>query len=344
MNIKKGADTVEEMRSRVLSAIHSVENNAPYIEGFNLREQVTGPIVDSLYSDGEVLTKTLSTGIKLSFRYTSKIARDFAMSAQPEPDHAWEPQTTKLLLHLAKNVEHAVVGGAYFGDQAIPLAHVMAPVGLCHCFELDAKNAQMIQTNAEQNGLNNVRVTMLGLWSEPNLTLSLSGPQDSHAAPVVDVRGELKTTTIDHYCQTAGIKRLGLIMLDIEGGEFEALKGARHYLSMDADGAPSVIYEIHRSYVDWSNGLRRTEIVSFLEGFGYRQYAVRDYQGNVPMDGRPIELVELDDIYLEGPPHAFNIVAIKEPALLNDRNIRICRGVSPKLLFHRDPALHAPLS
>jgi hypothetical protein len=62
------------------------------------------------------------------------------------------------------------------------------------------------------------------------------------------------------------------------------------------------------------------------------------------MRGKPVELVELDSVYLEGPPHGFNMVAVKDLSVLKTDSILFCRNVSPKLLVHRDPALHQPLS
>jgi hypothetical protein len=73
-------------------------------------------------------------------------------------------------------------------------------------------------------------------------------------------------------------------------------------------------------------------------------FAIRDYQGNVPMPGKPIELVPIETAYIEGPPHGFNILAVKNERVLDAPDFRIVRNVSPKLLFHRDAKLHQPLS
>ena len=134
-----------------------------------------------------------------------------------------------------------------------------------------------------------------------------------------------------------------LIMLDIEGGELEALKGARDLLSRASDSAPVVIFELHGAYTDWSHGLAETDIVRFLSQRGYTVFAIRDYHSNVAMKGRPIQLVEIGSAYIEGPAHGFNMLATKSPETLDASIFRIVGNVSPKLLFHRDPAKHAPL-
>ena len=300
-----------------------------------VRDDVTGPIADALHASIPVVRKELSNGLVFEFPYRSKIARDFVMSRPEKPDHVWEPQTTKLLVHLGGLVADVVVGGAYFGDQVIPIANELRGRGTCHAFEADAGQASMIERNASINGLDNVRVNAIGLWSQP-ATLRLVG-HDALAGAAESETG-IAATTIDAYARELGI-RVGLIMLDLEGGELHALRGASEQL---ARNAPWVVFEVHRSYVDWSHGLRSTEIVQFLSTFGYTIHAVRDFQSNYDLAGKPIELVPIDTAYLEGPPHGFNLFAFRDAAVINDKLFRVTPNVSPKLLFHRDPRLHHP--
>ena len=131
-------------------------------------------------------------------------------------------------------------------------------------------------------------------------------------------------------------------MLDIEGGELNALKGGESFLSKPASEAPDLIFEVHRHYVDWSEGLENTDILRFLNCHGYHVFAIRDYQDNVDLSGYPIELIPPAKCVLDGPPHGFNMVAVKNLERLNNPMIRYVENVSPKLLRHRDPRLHAP--
>jgi hypothetical protein len=184
----------------------------------------------------------------------------------------------------------------------------------------------------------------MGLWDSDDFNLVLVG-DDSFAHPEAAASGDpdaFATITINSYGAQHGIDQLGLIMLDIEGAELAALKGADRYLKMPAEQAPDVIFEVHRHYVDWSNGLGNTDIARYLAGFGYTLFAVRDYQSNVPMGDAPVELIRVQDTYLEGPPHGFNMLAVKDEAVLQGPGFRFRKNVSPKLLFHRDPKLHQP--
>jgi hypothetical protein len=132
-----------------------------------------------------------------------------------------------------------------------------------------------------------------------------------------------------------------LIMLDTEGGEENALLGARETIARDS---PNIVFEIHRNFVDWSGGLEKTSIVSLLTSQGYDVFAIRDFHSNYPMANEPIEVIPIDRVYLEGPPHGFNTLATKDANLIERLGLRIVNDVSPKLLLDRDPALHLPLS
>lgn len=312
-----------------------------------VRDDITGPIVDALHTGADLVRKELSSGIVFEFHYRSKIARDFVMSVPEKPDHVWEPQTTRLLLHLAGDDGQVLVGGAYFGDQAILVAHRLSEGGgVCHAFEPNAEHAAMLQRNASLNGLRNVRVHAVGLWRDDTSRLRLVGPDalaSSVAATDAEDQATFPTTTIDSYVREQQIERLDLIMLDLEGGELAALEGARHQLSLPAGAAPNVVFEVHSSYVDWSQGLHNTTTLRSLASMGYTMFAVRDFQSNYDLQGRPIELVPAATAYLEGPPHGFNVLAVKDLSIVQHEIFVIRPNVSPKLLFHRDPTLHHPL-
>ncbi|MBY0613427.1 MAG: FkbM family methyltransferase [Beijerinckiaceae bacterium] len=314
----------------------------------NIREQITGPLVDAMFESGEQLSKSIEAGLRYEFRYSSKIARDFLMASRAKPDHVWEPQTTKALLALAKSSRTTLIGGAYFGDQALLVAKALQTGGHCYCFELSSANIGMLKNNIAINGIDNISVHQLALWSEDDKQITLMG-LDSHASPQEAQSGVasggtvFKSKTIDSFCRDEKIEHLDIIMLDIEGGETAALHGARSMLSQPAEHAPAVICEIHSSYVDWSAGLRTTSLVETLLQHGYEVFALRDYQGNEAMEGRPVELVDIDSAVISGPPHGFNLLAVKSRARLDGDVFRVCSHVSPKLLHHRDASIFAPL-
>lgn len=89
------------------------------------------------------------------------------------------------------------------------------------------------------------------------------------------------------------------------------------------------------------HGIEKVGLV--MLDLGYAVLAIRDVHGNRAMPGKPVELVPAGDIHLAGPPHGFNMLAVKDHALLQRPELRIVPGVSPKLLPEGEPGLHHPV-
>jgi len=339
----------ETLRYKFLELCHEVEECIK-LDNKSVRDEVTSSIIVALHSRVGILHKTVKPGIIFNYKYTSKISRELVMSKDSEPDHVWEPQTTKLLIHLSKNVEHVLIGGGYFGDQAIIVGNsIKDKSGICHVFEPNSELFEMLELNKKNNDLTNMVLNCTGLWSDGTSKLRLVGDDDSLAySEVVDFdkidNKAISAISINTYGNEKNIKKIGLIMLDIEGGEYEVLKGAGNYLKQSPADAPILIFEVHRHYCDWSSGLEKIKIIQFLKEFGYQIFAIRDYQAHVKMGDSPIELIPSDRTYLEGPPHGFNMLAIKDRSLVKNDIFRICYDVSPKLLKHKDPLIHQPFN
>ena len=335
-----GAD--DKARAIMIEALKKIDASIA-LPGVEVREYVTGPVLDAMFAGEKEVTKTLADGAVFTAKYTSKIIRDFVM-AEEHPDHVWEPQTTKAAVYFAKKAAVAVVGGAYIGDHAVLMAREMKGRGAVHCFE-PSSNADMLARNAAANGVDNIVVNRDGLWSGDKVELVLVG-DDSHAYPQeapAGTKGAFSAVSIDGYGARKGLDHIDFVMLDIEGGEMAALTGCERYLSQPAGKAPAVLFEVHRSYLDWSNGLMNTPLLQLLAKHGYELFALRDYNSNVPMAGHKVELIDAESVYLEGPPHGFNMLAVKSRRELDPNVFSFVSGVSPKLLKHRDPKLHAPL-
>lgn len=324
-------------------------------QGEELRETTSGYLVDAMHAEADTITRSLrlppvgpsgaARELNFTMLYRSKMGREFAMANGPL-DHAWEPQTTRLLRTLAADATTALIGGAYSGDHAVPMMVEMKDAGgKCFCFEPNAEQSRLLQRNADTNGLRNYALSNDGLWSETSDLVMVGS--DSHAHPEVytgQPGDRFQAVSIDDFCAAQSIEMLDIIMLDIEGGEIEALRGAKGFLSAPAETAPEIIFEIHRTYVDWSDGLAQTPICRLLLDHDYVLYGIRDYQGNVAMNGAPVEVVPIDSCYVDGPAHGFNIFASKRDDCVDRLGLQVCENVSPKLLAHRDPALHQPLT
>lgn len=343
------AGTDPGLRGAIFEALREAQQGAAAPARF--RDEVRWPLVLALLREAGTHRVELDDGLVFEVGPDSRIERALLLSPVAHPDHVWEPQTTRLLTSLAAGAAHIIVGGAYIGDHVLPMARAAGratPPGIVHAFEPMAHAHARLLRNLGLNEIDNVRAHRLGLWDVSDVALSLEGhlglASSVPAAEAADPGGEMiESVTIDDYARAAQLGRVGLIMLDTEGGEERALRGAEGLLSRPPGDAPDIVFEIHRHFVDWTEGLENTPIVRLLTARGYAVFAVRDYHDNQPMAGRPIEIIPAGRVYLEGPPHGFNALATKDPELVQRLGLRVVEDVSPKLLLHKDPALHHPI-
>jgi FkbM family methyltransferase len=316
--------------------------------GLDTRTQILYPLLDKAIPFGKLLTLQLANGLQFEYAYTSSIAKEVLLRDLEHPSHAWEPMTSKSVeLIMADRPGPALIGGAYFGDHALIAARELqlsGNLGPVICVEPNRLQGQLLIKNAMANSLREfVLWDESILWDQPGIPLTLN-EDDSHAAVRQDDSSIFVSTTIDAILAKHSVESLSLLMLDIEGSEEKALRGATSVLDQAEDCAPVVIVEIHRSYVNWECGITSTDIVKLLMGYGYHVYALRDCQSNWELGLKAPEIIPLDTVYLEGPPHGFNLIASKKDILFDRLGFRRVPSVSPKYLRHREPSLHLPRS
>lgn len=317
------------------------------VDGFDARSRVIYPLVDEIVPAGTAFDVTLQSGVQLRYKHAGKISKEIILREADTPSHAWEPVTTRAILATIGFREGSVlIGGAYFGDHAIPAAHEMRRLGrldLVICVEPNPENLELLLENARENNVTDyVRASDLVLWSEPGLRFNLDD-RDSHAAATLGTGGAFSSGTIDALFQAHGVCAPALILLDIEGSEEQALRGASATLNLPETEAPMIIAEVHRNYVDWDSGLQNTPIIEFLLEHDYEIFALRDHQGNWELSLEKMEIIPLDRVILHGPPHGFNIIASKDKRFFGSERFVRTVDVSPKYLRYRDSELYKPL-
>lgn len=315
---------------------------------FDARTKILYPLLDQIFREGDRLNLVLQNGLTMDFLYKSNIAREILLRDRQNPSHAWEPMTTRSVeLAISHRPGSVVIGGAYFGDHALIAARKLSLAKSSDqviCVEPNQDHRDILEANAESNSLSgSIQILNSILWSSSGLNFDLT-PSDSHASVIADEKARYTSQTIDEILANFAISKVSLLLIDIEGSEEEALRGANAALSSPPDQAPVVIAEIHRNYVDWSDGLEQTSIVRYLKDHGYLVFALRDCQSNWSLDLDFPEIIPPERVYLEGPPHGFNLIAAKDATFFENQGFRIVCDVSPKYLRHRDPALHLPLS
>lgn len=338
--IKESLQNNKELRQQFIQSLIDFEIKGGHPQT-NVRDITSGPLADELFM-GEKFEKQLENGIKINFVYNSKIAREFLLSSPEVPNHVWEPQTTKLLLHFSKNARNVIIAGAYFGDQAIPVAHNIKGGGVCHTFEPNKNNSDLIIENAKLNGLSNVLINNLALWNKSNEKLVFEG-EDALASTITAseaTENVLHTITIDDYVTQNNVGEVNLLMIDVEGSEIKVLEGAKEMLLKHK---PVVVFETHSLYNDWSNGLGNSDSVKLMTDLGYEVYAVREFHQNIDTGEMPVELLPTNRTYCEIPPHhGFNMLAVPSKNLIENDLFKIVFDLSPKLILPKNDLKFTP--
>jgi len=332
----------DRLREVIFNALRVAESHAE--DPATFREQVRWPLILSLLHDAKTHRVVLQNGIVFDVSPDSRIEKALLLSSVAHPDHVWEPQTTKLLTTLAVGAANVIVGGAYIGDHVLPIAR--ATKGTVHAFEPMQHAFDRLCHHLEINDIENVVAQRFGLWNQSHVLLGLDGHLALASSVAIDNEASVgpetpRSITIDDYVRSRELTGVALIMLDTEGGEERALLGAEKTIARDS---PNIVFEIHRNFVDWTDGLENTSIVKFLISQNYEVFAIRDFHNNYPMATCPVEIIPVSKVYVEGPPHGFNVLATKDKSLVNRLGLRIVANVSPKLLLDKDRALHFPLS
>ncbi|MES2753550.1 MAG: FkbM family methyltransferase [Pseudomonadota bacterium] len=332
------------LRNKMMAALRIAQNDSEDPSEF--QAAVRWPIILGLLGDGGIHRLTLANGLVFELGADSRIEQAALLSAVEHPDHVWEPQTTRLLVELARDAANVIVGGAYIGDHVLPMSRVIKKGGRVHAFEPMAATFARLRRNIVLNDIQNVVTNQLGLWDVSDAALVIEGDLALGSAVVADTHttGDevIRSMAIDDYVKKQGLAGIELIMLDTEGGEEKALMGAKALLSLPVGSAPNIVFEIHRHYVDWSEGLDNASVVRLLTDRGYTVYAIRDLHDNYAMAGKAIEIIPAKEVYLDGPPHGFNALATKDASLVTRLGLRVVYNVSPKLFPHKDSALHHP--
>jgi FkbM family methyltransferase len=180
--------------------------------------------------------------------------------------HVWEGQT-------AWDV------GAERGWFTLLFASIVGPSGKVHAFEALPMSADRLEANIKLNGFNNVRVNRVAVARERGTTwFRPPGPwypfERNHSGVGYVAAGEqtdtiqVPTTSLDEYAESAGVKDLAFIKLDIEGSELDALVGAQ---SVIGRWRPILAVE-YSSAAAGRTGSSIAELDRLLADYGYNRY------------------------------------------------------------------------
>jgi FkbM family methyltransferase len=178
----------------------------------------------------------------------------------------WAENEIAFLDQFVPSGSTVVDAGANIGTHTIAFAQVVGPEGSVVAIEASPEIGFILRHNVSLNQLSNVSVLVAAVGGtgaevsipklDPGVRSNVGGLHPGSAASPID----LKTPTV--AIDSLGLRNVSLLKFDVEGCEFDALKGAVATLKACK---PVVFCEL----LDLDLGM---DLIRFLDQFGYRPY------------------------------------------------------------------------
>ena len=224
----------------------------------------------------EYLTKNQT--LKL-YRIQKELLIEVNLSKPAEraiPFNAYEPLVTREFLNVLKEGDVVLDVGAWIGYYVILAAKKANRV---IAIEADDNNCQRIRRNIGLNRFSNVIIVNVAAAEESSSGILLEGPSSSMnkiRQPGPSTRSKtIKTEPLDDIISKYKITEVNLLIMDIEGYEYFALKGLCS--SLQTHIVKNIICEIHPTLLT-QYGCSNNDVLNLLSKCGY---SVRELQSSI---------------------------------------------------------------
>jgi FkbM family methyltransferase len=176
----------------------------------------------------------------------------------PEEAGFWrgehEPEVQSAISAMIQPGEVVYDVGAHLGSLALPTARLVGPSGRVVAFEGDPQNVERLRENSARNHLGScIQAVHAAVWSHRSTSgisfrrgknqASQGGVESDGQRPVL-ASGEIisvPVTTLDDFV-AAGGRVPHLVKIDVEGGEYEVLRGGS---ALFVNHRPRIVVEVH---------------------------------------------------------------------------------------------------
>ncbi len=174
----------------------------------------------------------------------------------------YEVEKQKLFKKIVKPGDVVFDIGANVGFYALLASQLVGPSGKVIAFEPLNKNVSYIRRHIKINNLDNVSIIEAAVADKGGIGFLIRGTDrfTGHLDSNSNKEGlRVKTISLDEGVETGLIPMPDVLKIDVEGGEYNALKGAENIIKTKK---PSVIIAIHGNNM-------RYKCITLLQGFGY---------------------------------------------------------------------------
>jgi FkbM family methyltransferase len=203
----------------------------------------------------------------------------------------WEPHLARVLRSRMSRGMHCIDAGAHHGWYSLFLASMVGPDGRVYAFEPDSRAFAKLEQNVALNDHpSQLQIFQAALGSASGTTTLKTDDDSLNTAVSESGTVIVPATTIDNY-RTVG-RPVDIIKLDIEGSEWDALRGAEETLYRDR---PMLQVEINPRTAH-ARGWEPRDMLTWLqERYGYQFRRPNRLGWMRPFD--PADATTLMDIY-----------------------------------------------
>lgn len=243
-------------------------------------------ILNSIYfryvapSKSTTLSTALSYGIRMNLDLSEFLQAHLYLYG------SYELPSVRFIRRVVKPGDVVVDVGAQIGYITLAMATLAPGKVTVHAFEPEPLNIQRLRNNIALNPGVDVRIVEKAV-SDSNGAIRLYLSKDHNAGTHSTISGgtnvsddyvEIPAVTLDTYVRDQNIAALRLMKIDVEGGEYEVIKGAHETLT---SLRPIVLMELSDALQE-SRGFSTVEFKKLMKQFGYSAYTIADDGGLVP--------------------------------------------------------------
>jgi FkbM family methyltransferase len=237
-----------------------------------------------------------------SWRVKQKNGLTFKLDISNYVDHAYYFEIGdpgfEHLKKMVKETWNIMDVGANIGTTALTFAQLV-PKGKVIAFEPNSTNFKRLSENASLNKTINVSLNNVGLGhKEEQVKLYVIDDTNpgmnrilNNSAMVNELNSEvINIKRLDDFIEKEKITHLDLIKIDVEGYEFNVLKGAEKILN---DFKPVLFIEVNDANIS-QNGSSAKELITHLQQKKYAIYIAENMQkieGDEPLQNRHIDIL-----------------------------------------------------
>ena len=207
-----------------------------------------------------------------------------------------EPNTADFMQRFLKPGMVMVDVGAHLGEYTLLAAETVGKTGQVHAFEPQANLFPVVEENVKNNHFKNTTVNCavvseqvgeveFAVCAEPSVSSIRKVDSFQKGTKIVKV----PSTSLEAYWQNKD-KPINLIKVDVEGAEKFVFAGAKKIMTLDAQQAPTWIFEYApRAYRKFN--YQAQELLKLLYKYGYHVFTyegsgkVQDFNPQSPSSG-----------------------------------------------------------